>query len=387
MKKKVAIVVNSRANYARIKSVLLAVRDSDNLELQLIVGASAQISKYGELGAVIAADGLEVTARFNSVLAGDSPASMAASTGLAILGLTNIFENVKPDIVLTIADRYETMGTAIAASYMNIPLAHTQGGELTGSIDESVRHAITKLSHYHFPSTEKSEEVLLRMGEDPDKIFLTGCPSIDLAKSAMASFVSAPENLPGVGAEIDTREPYIVVLQHPVTTDFENAMAQIQPSIEAVSRMGMQTVWLWPNVDAGSDIFSKELRRARELGGLPLVRFVRNLPPEEYLQLLLGAAAILGNSSSAIREGAFLGVPAVNIGNRQNKRERGPNVLDVPYHAELIFEAAQRQTTKGRYPSSSLFGDGNSGRLITKILEGNMPSYQKEFFEWGRKSA
>ena len=177
MKKKICIVVNSRANYARIKSVLIQINKSSKLELQLILGASSLVERFGDLEKIIIKDGFKVKNKIYSIVEGDNLATMAKSTGLAIIELSNLFLNIKPDIVLTIADRFETIATAIAASYMNIPLVHTQGGEITGSIDESVRHAITRLSNLHFPSTLKSMKNLIKMGEDKKMIFLAGCPS------------------------------------------------------------------------------------------------------------------------------------------------------------------------------------------------------------------
>lgn len=380
--KKIAIVVNSRANYARIKSVLLAMQSSSRLEVVLILGASALVSRYGNLESIIQKDGLEVSGRVNTLVEGDNPSAMATSTGLAIIELTSVFENLKPDMVLTVADRFETLGTAVAASYMNIPLAHTQGGEITGSIDESVRHAVTKLAHYHFPATQLSMERLRRMGENPSTIFLTGCPSIDLVKhSYNQNLGEIVEGLPGVGVQINPRDSYTIVLQHPDTSDWGSASAQISGTIQAISEHSGQVIWLWPNVDAGSDVFSKEIRRAREFGMLEHVRFVKNLPPEHYLSLLSSASCIVGNSSSALREGSFLGVPAVNIGSRQMNRERGRNVLDTNYSSREILSALTSQLAHGKYSSSRLFGDGDAAQKIIDVLEGDTPFYQKTFID------
>ena len=179
------------------------------------------------------------------------------------------FENLKPDIVLTVADRYETIATAVAASYMNIPVAHTQGGELTGSIDESVRHAITKLAHIHFPATDLSKQRLIKMGENPDYIFNYGCPAMDeiagVDVSLNSSFFATTG---GSGDEIDSSRPYIAVVQHPVTTEFGQEFEKIKETIKAIKRLSMQTVWIWPNVDAGSDDISKELRMLKKAGAV-----------------------------------------------------------------------------------------------------------------------
>lgn len=368
-KRNICVVVNSRANYGRIKSVLDAVQNHPALELQLIVGASALLWRFGNVSEQIRADGFEPRAVVYSIVEGENPTTMAKSTGMGILELATQFENLKPDFVITVADRFETMATAIAASYMNIPLAHTQGGEMTGSIDESVRHAISKLAHIHFPATEKARENLLRMGEDPERIFLTGCPAIDIVASIdLAISNRTIETYKGVGPGIDVAKPYLVVLQHPVTTEYGSGLAQIRETLNAIRSLRMQTVWLWPNVDAGSDDISKGLRLFRESEKPDYVHFFRHFSVEDYARLIANCACLVGNSSSGIREGSFLGVPAVDVGTRQAKRERAPNVLSVDYRQEEIENAIRRQIRNGRYPSSALYGDGKAGERIAHIL-------------------
>lgn len=368
-KRKICIVVNSRANYGRIKSVLRAVDDDPRLELQLVVGASALLYRFGDVRELIKADGFNPLATVYTIVEGETPTTMAKSTGLAIMELATLFENFKPDVVLTVADRFETMATAVAASYMNIPLAHTQGGETTGSIDESVRHAVTKLSHLHFPATEKAARNLVLMGEDPVTVHLTGCPSIDVLTELD---LSLPGDIfvryKGVGADLDATKPYIVVLQHPVTTEYGQGMAQINETLKAVMAVGMQTVWLWPNVDAGSDDISKGLRTYREHHNPGNLHFYRNFSVEDYARLIHNAACMVGNSSSGLREGAFLGVPVVNIGSRQNGREQGTNVVNVGYDASAIEVALRTQLVNGRYPRSINYGDGTAGPRIARIL-------------------
>ena len=368
-KRDVCIVVNSRANYGRIVSVMKAVREHPKLDLQLILGASALLSRFGSLGERVEADGFRPIAMVHTIIEGETPTTMAKSTGLAIIELATQFENLRPDVVLTVADRFETMATAVAASYMNIPLAHTQGGEVTGSIDESVRHAITKLAHAHFPATELAAKNIIRMGEDPATVFLTGCPSID----AIASLdLSLPPDIfdryRGIGGDLDPSQPYLVVLQHPVTTEYGHGLHQINETLEAITALGMQTVWLWPNVDAGSDEISKGLRVYRERKNPRNVHFYKNFSVEDYARLIHNCACLIGNSSSSLREGAFLGVPSVNIGTRQSGRERGTNVIDVDYDAGQIERAVRRQMAAGRYQRSSLFGDGTAGAKIADIL-------------------
>ena len=367
--RKICVVVNSRANYGRIKTAMRAVQQHPQLELQLLVGASALLHRFGSVVDIIRADGFQPTAVVHSIVEGETPTTMAKSTGLGVLELASQFENIKPDVVLTVADRFETIATAIAASYMNIPVAHTQGGEVTGSIDESVRHAVTKLSHIHFPATERAYDFLLRMGEEEDTVHLTGCPAMDLVADAD---LTLPPDLfkryAGVGADIDPSRPYLVVLQHPVTTAYGQGFAQISETLNAIAQIGMQVAWLWPNVDAGSDDVSKGLRVFREHNNPDYLHFYRNFSPEDYLRLIKHCACLVGNSSSGLREGVFMGVPCVNIGTRQQGRERGPNVLDVPYEAGKIEAAIRRQVAHGPYESSTLFGNGTAGTQIADIL-------------------
>lgn len=380
-KKKVCTVINSRANYGRIKTVLSAIKDRNDLELQIIVGASALLHRFGEVQKVIKADGFKSDASLYSIVEGENPTTMAKSTGLAIIELSTLFENLRPDVVITVADRFETMATAVAASYMNIALAHTQGGEVTGSIDESVRHAVTKLAHLHFAATERAADYLIRMGENPAMVHCTGCPSIDIVANID---LTMPDDLfvryKGVGPDLNPKGPYIVVLQHPVTTEYGHGFSQIQETLKAVASIHMQTVWLWPNVDAGSDEISKGLRMFREKQSPDYVHFYRNFTPEDYARLTKNAACLVGNSSSGLREGSFLGVPVVNIGTRQAGRERGENVMQVDYDAGMIEKAIRRQIDHGPYEKCMLFGDGKAGVRIAKILSETEISIQKRLF-------
>jgi UDP-hydrolysing UDP-N-acetyl-D-glucosamine 2-epimerase len=368
-RRRICVVVASRANYARIKSALRAIQADPALELQIVVTASALLSRFGNLQDILREDGVSVNATVYMIVEGENPTTMAKSTGIGIIELATQFEILRPDIVLTIADRFETMATAIAAAYMNIPLAHTQGGDITGSIDESVRHAISKLAHLHFPATTLSRKRLLRMGERPESIFVTGCPSMDLLENASQPLPNDFfQRNSGVGFAVDAKQPYLVVMQHPVTSEYGQGLKQIKETLTAIAQLQMQTVWLWPNIDAGSDDISKGLRVFRERERPNYIHFIRNIPPEDYAQLIAHCECLIGNSSSALREGAFLGVPAVNIGTRQHGRERGRNVIDADYEAESIVSAIRFQLANGRYESDHLFGDGKSGARIAQLL-------------------
>ena len=377
-KRRVCVVVNSRANYGRIKSVLTAVKEHPDLELLLIVGASALLWRFGNVAEQIRNDGFDVNAVVYSIVEGENPTTMAKSTGMGIMELATQFENLKPDVVITVADRFETMATAIAASYMNIPLAHTQGGEVTGSIDESVRHAITKLAHVHFPATELAKDNLIRMGEDPETVFMTGCPAMDIvANLDLSPNKDLLARYKGVGPELDMFKPYIVVLQHPVTTEYGSGFEQINHTLAAIKGLNMQTVWLWPNVDAGSDDISKGLRVFRENEKPDYIHFYRHFSVEDYARLIANCVCLVGNSSSGIREGSFLGVPSVNIGTRQAYREKAENCISVGYNSDEIAAAIRRQLDNGKYPSAGLYGDGKAGERIADILSDAPINIQK----------
>ena len=371
--RKICVVITARPSYARIKSVMEAIVAHPGLELQLVVGASALLERYGPVVDVIRADGFEPDAVVYMVVEGENLVTTAKSTGMGVVELATIFDNLKPDIVVSVADRYETIATAIAASYLNIPVAHVQGGEVTGSIDEKVRHAVTKLSNIHLVSNNQARDRVVRMGEPEDTVYVTGCPSVDLAArvraEASAGSFNPFENYGGVGDAFDPSQGYLVVAQHPVTTEYKDGLAQITETIEAIEALDMPTFWFWPNVDAGSDHISKGLRHFRETRALEHVYFFKNLTPEDFLRLLTGARCLIGNSSVGIRESAFLGVPVVNIGTRQGGRDRAGNVLDVGYNRGEIRSAIEAQIAHGPHPSDGLYGLGDAGERIAQILK------------------
>jgi UDP-hydrolysing UDP-N-acetyl-D-glucosamine 2-epimerase len=301
---------------------------------------------------------------------------MVKTTGLGLIELATTFENLQPDVVVTVGDRYETLATAAAAAYMNLPLAHVQGGEVTGSIDEKVRHATTKLADLHLVATVKAAERVVRLGEDPRSVHVTGCPSIDLA----AEIAAEPDQefdpfvrYGGLGERLDLSAGFLVMLQHPVTTEHTEARAHITETLYAAQHVDLPTLCFWPNVDAGSDGTSKGIRMFREREHPPTFHFFRNMAPRDFLRLLKRCSAIVGNSSAAIREGSFLGVPAVSVGSRQTGRERGPNVIDVGYDRSQIAAAVRRQLKCPRPLRSTLYGDGQSGnRIAMKLAEAQL---------------
>jgi UDP-hydrolysing UDP-N-acetyl-D-glucosamine 2-epimerase len=365
------VVVTARPSYSRIKTALRAIQERADLELQLVVGASALLDRYGTAVRYIEEDGFPIAARVYMVLEGDNLTAMAKTTGLGLLELATVFDNLRPDVVLTIADRYETLATAVAASYMNIPVAHVQGGEVTGSIDEKVRHAVTKLSDLHFTATVAAAARVLNMGENPKTVFVTGCPSIDLAAQILADPAWDFDPLVkygGVGARVDLDAGYVVVVQHPVTTEYEQSRENALETLHAVRDLGLPTIWFWPNVDAGSDGTSKAIRSFREVERLPNVHFFRGMEPLDFLRLLFHSSCLVGNSSVGIRECSYLGVPVVNIGSRQAGRDRSRNVVDTGYDCREISEAIKDRVGTKRLPSDPLYGNGRAGPRIAELL-------------------
>lgn len=380
-RRKICVVVASRANLARITTVLEAVREHPALELQVIAAASALLERFGNAVDVLEATGFTPDAKIPFIIEGHNPATMARSTGLGLLELPTALERLEPDIVLTVADRFETIATAIAGAYMNIPVAHTQGGEVSGSIDESVRHAITKLSHIHFPATELSARRVIAMGEDPQYVFNLGCPSIDLvARTRPGTRQEVLVKHCGAGSPIDPEQPFLLVMQHGVTTEYGHGRAQVIATLRAVSSLGMQALVFWPNVDAGSDEVAAGIRWFREQGLARRCQFFRNLPGEDFIRLMTHCACMIGNSSAALREGAYLGTPAVSVGTRQRDRECGPNVVFTSHDPIKIIAAVRAQLAHGRYQRSELFGSGTAGRDIADVLATVSPPVQKRLY-------
>jgi UDP-hydrolysing UDP-N-acetyl-D-glucosamine 2-epimerase len=381
-RRKICVVVTARPSYSRIKTALKAIDEHPELELLLVVAASALLNRYGTAVKIIEQDGFDIKARVFNVLEGGNLAAQAKTTGLGIIELTNVFEHLQPDAVVTVGDRFETMSTAIAASYMNIPLVHIQGGEVTGNIDEKVRHAITKLSDLHLVSSEKAKERVLKLGEQPEKVFMTGCPSIDLADEILSDSkldFDPYEKYGGVGANPDLKNGYLVVMQHPVTTEYEASRQNVEETLHAIYDLKIPTFWFWPNVDAGSDGTSKGIRVFREKYDIEHIHFFRNMEPYDFLRFLKNSQCLIGNSSVGIRECAYLGIPVVNIGSRQSGRERGQNVLDIEYDRTQIKAAILRQMEHGHYKSDQIYGDGKAGIRIADLLAKEALTFSKIF--------
>jgi UDP-hydrolysing UDP-N-acetyl-D-glucosamine 2-epimerase len=377
--RKVCVVVGSRANYSSIKSAMRSIAAHPDLKLQLIAGASAVLDRYGSVVDLIDRDGFEPDERVFMLIEGETPATMAKSTGLGLIELPTAFERLQPDVVITVGDRFETMATALAATYMNIPLAHTMGGEVSGNIDESIRHAVTKFAHVHFPASSDAADRIIRMGEDPASVHNVGCPRMDLVDEVLRESNGALSRIfeEGVGGTFDLDKPFLLVSQHPVTTEYGEGEEQIAETLAALGDIGLPAVVLWPNADAGSEDIARGMRKFREHGDDRTMHFFKNLPTSDYIQLMDRTACLVGNSSSAIREGSFIGTPAVNLGDRQVGRQRGPNVIDAPHLHGDIADAIRAQLAHGKYDRAPIYGDGRAGDRIADVLSSTEISIKK----------
>jgi UDP-hydrolysing UDP-N-acetyl-D-glucosamine 2-epimerase len=384
-KRKISVVLVDRANYGRLKPVLHALKQHPDLELQLVCTGTMVLERFGAPVNVVKEDGFTVDSEIYIELEGSVPATMAKSLGFAVIEFASEFQRLKPDIVLIIGDRYEAFAAGIAAAYMNICTAHIQGGEVSGSIDESARHCLTKLAQYHFPATKRAADYIERMGERKDTVFHVGCPGGDIA-------LGLDKKLPrrvferGIGGPIDPAKPYMLVIVHPITTEFGMERDETERLIQAMAKLNHQTVWLWPNIDAGSDHVSSAIRTYREKHDANWLRLVKNYPPDVYLKVLANAACVVGNSSSFIRDSSFFGTPVVLVGDRQDGREVAENVVFVDYQADSIARAIRKQLDHGRYAPSQLYGDGKTSARIANTLA-TAPLYIQKRLDYIQKNS
>lgn len=382
--KRICVAITARPSYSRIRTALQYLSQASDVELTVVCSGSALLDRYGRVADLIKKDGFNVVEEMYTFIEGNEPISMALTTANTIQHSASLLSRLSPHHVVTIADRYETLGTAVAAAYVGIPLVHIQGGEITGNIDEKVRHAVTKLADFHLVANKRARSLVIKMGEHPDSVFVTGCPSVDLAREAvdlpMETVQHAIDEF-GVGARVDLGQDYIVVLLHPETDSYEQSYSRMASTLEAVQRIGLPALVFWPNVDAGSDATSKAIRVFRESNSFKSARYLKNLEGHLFLKLLSGSRCLIGNSSVGIRECSYLGTPVVNIGGRQTGRERGGNVVDCEWSLPQIIAAIDQQLGAGRNNSSSLYGDGFAGEKIAEVIRSLACVSTKRFYE------
>ncbi|MEZ5401925.1 MAG: UDP-N-acetylglucosamine 2-epimerase [Bryobacteraceae bacterium] len=378
--RRVCVVLVDRANYGRLKPVMTAIRDHPALELLCIAAGTMVLERFGRAADLVRREGFRVHGEIYTELEGSTPISMAKSVGIGVQEFANEYLRLKPDVVLLIGDRYEALGAAIAAAYMNIPMVHLQGGEVSGSIDESARHAISKFAQFHYPSTQRAKEYLLRMGEAPDTVLGVGCPGSDIARQMNPHLDPEVINGTGSGSAIDVEKPFLLVIYHPTTTTFGGEYEQMRQMLEALHEVNMQTVMLWPNIDAGADHISKTIRVFRDQHAPDWLRTVTNLPPENYLQVLAKTACAVGNSSSFVRDAGYFGTPVVLVGDRQDGRETDVHAVRCAPDAGDIVARVKAHLAHGRYAPSTLYGDGYVAERVADAVASLKPYVQKRLY-------
>lgn len=376
---KVFILVERRADYSRYKPILQKMQKDSFFEIYLVVTGICLLDIHGKDINYIENDGFEINATIPMFdpEAEDTGAEMVRSMSRVLMGVTNELEKAKPDVVLSGFDIGGNFAVTIAAAHMNIPVAHIQGGEVTGSIDESIRHAMSKFSHIHFPATEDAKDRLIRLGEHPDDIYVVGCPSIDV----LVNTPSIDKKILEKKYNLDFSKPFVIMIQHPVTTEAKSSLDQIKETIEVIKKMDIQALALLPNNDAGHSKIIDEIKKSG-------IRWYPSLSTLEFINLYRNAWALVGNSSSGIHETPTFKIPAVNIGNRQMGRERAANVIDVPNEAKAIEEGIKKALFDDEFRAfvktiENPYGIGDSAEQIVKILkkvsfEGKI---QKVFYE------
>ncbi|MHB8643756.1 MAG: UDP-N-acetylglucosamine 2-epimerase [Gaiellaceae bacterium] len=362
----VAILTEARSSYGYFRPLAKLIDDDPELRYSLIVTNQHLLPDFGYSVEDIERDGLNITDRIYMTLDGYTPATQAKSLGVLLLGITDSLVRLQPDFVLVVGDRGDMLMAAIAAAHLNIPVAHVQAGERSGNIDGITRHAITRFAHIHFASGPDAADRLIRMGEEPFRVYTTGAPQLDdLVNGELAQ----PEEL-SMEFGLDLERPLVLVVQHPVTEEYGNGIDQMRETLEAVCELREQTVLIFPNTDAGSD----DLRQMIERYHRPFMRVERNVPRRVYAGLMRTASVLVGNSSSALIEAPAMNLPAVNVGDRQRDRARAANVIDVPHDRRAIGEAIRQamseefRTRMIETPSPYL-SDGHASERILEILK------------------
>lgn len=377
---RICVVITDKAQLSRLLTLLRELSKSKHFELQIAMGGSALTYRFGNILEELKSEGFEPNVCIPTVIEGAGHLGMAKTAALAMLEFATAFEQLQSDMVVIRGDRFEMLPIATAAAYLNKTVVHLEGGDKSGSIDESVRHAITKLAHVHFVTNADSRKRVISMGEPSKYVFNVGSLDIDyLTKTKFLKMVpSSIVNNHGTGALLDLNEDYIVVMHNPVTSEAEQARDQVEATLDGVMDSGLQAVWIWPNLDAGSDDISKRIREWQVANpNQDRIRFIRYLVPGEFINVVNHSQVMVGNSSTGIKECAWLGIPAVNIGSRQRGRLRARNVMDVKHNAGAIEKAILEQAAKKRYQSAKLYGDGSTAKSIVKILRGLDVEVQK----------
>jgi UDP-hydrolysing UDP-N-acetyl-D-glucosamine 2-epimerase len=388
-KRRICFPITSRAYYGRSQLLIKKLHEHADIDLELMLGGSILLDKYSRhIADDIEAGGFTISTSLFNVIEGGNHVAMAKTACLTALEFTNGFHAADPDIVVICGDRFEQLAIAMAAAYLNKTIAHIEGGDVTGSIDESVRHAITKLAHIHFVTNEDAHRRVLAMGEDPEYVFTTGSLDVEVASQVALVMTSARVNGSGVGCDIDVTQPFLMVIQHPVTTGADNRQ-HLETTLRAIGALGMQTIWFWPNPDAGTGEMAETIRHFREHheAAAEHMRFITNLPVDEFVALLKQTACVVGNSSAGIKECSYLGTPVVDVGARQQGRLHAENVVHAACERGAILEAVRRQVAHGPYAPSYVYYRDAASQSMVHILSTVALYTQKRFCENGALAA
>ena len=385
-KRRICFPITSRAYYGRSQLLLRKLHEHPGVELELMLGGSILLDKYSRHVADDIRDGgFTISASLFNVIEGGNHVAMAKTACLTALEVTNSLYTSDPDVVVICGDRFEQLAIAMAAAYLNKTIAHIEGGDLTGSIDESVRHAITKLAHIHFVTNDDAKRRVLAMGEDPKYVFNTG--SLDVERVACldgnaAEITTQELSAYGVGHDVDVTKPFLTVIQHPVTTESDNRR-HLETTFRGLAALDMPIVWFWPNPDAGTAEMAEMLRHFREHheAATGKMRFITNVPADQFIALLRRTACVVGNSSAGIKECSFLGTPVVDIGVRQQGRLSADNVVRTGYSADEVRAAVTKQLSHGRYAPSHIYFKPDASQSMVDVLTSIELYTQKRFHE------
>ena len=365
MKKKLIIVTERRADYAKLRPIIKEIKNSNNLECYLVVTGSHLMKKHGYTIKEIKKNGVKIYKKFtmfprNSKNTHDE---MALAFGKAVTNMTKIIKKIKPDIVFTGFDLGANLAAAIVGAHMNIHVAHLEGGDITGTIDDSIRHAISKFAHIHFTTNDSAKKRLIKMGEKSKNIFVVGNPSLDMIKKIKKIPTKELEK----EFNIQLNRPFILLLQHTVTTEFDNVDKHFLETISAIKKCDIQCLIISGNVDPGSEKIQKIIQKSK-------IQNYPNLSFEKYINLLRNCSVLVGNSSSGIMEPPFLHIPSINIGTRQTGRLTSDSTLNVEYNSEVIKKAIKKALYEKKFlkkvrKTKNLYGNGNASKKIVKILE------------------
>ena len=368
-KRKILGVTGIRSEYDILSSVFKAIQNHEQLQLEIVVTGAHLSAAFGYTIEEIKKDGFHITDEIESLINGDSLSSRVKGLGVQLQGLVQTVSRVQPDFLLVLGDREEAMTTALVGAYLNIPTAHLCGGDrVIGNVDDQVRHAVTKLAHLHFVTNQESYERVVKLGEQPFRVFNVGNPGLD--RLLLVPQLATKELSKRLGFELDEEEPLIVIIQHVISTEVKNAYFQMKETLEAIKSLEIKTVLVYPNSDAGSYQLSKAIS---EYESLPFLYTAKNIPRLEFVNLMRRASCLLGNSSAGILEAPLLKLPVINVGNRQKGRLHAENVQFVPHNAEAIQDAVKIALFDQNYRKklescSNPYGDGHSSARIADIL-------------------